>query len=304
MAAIAFALSRGVRSELDRASLNVDSTKAYFLAQGAIEGAMRRIARPVDPDNPERNFEVGLRFLRFDFPTGSVEVEIAGESGKLDVNTAEVDALALAFDAAGIDPARALALAAGIVDYRARLRQGLVSFGLTLDELAAQTGTSADESSFRSRVASIQELEELLTLPGMTPELYYGGYRETPDGELVRVSGLRELLTVRGSGVVDVRYAPVPLLLAGGLSESAVAQIEEIRRLRPLAPDDAVVAALPSLNSPVRLGLGGGSAAYTLTARATLSGGRAKRSVAALVERAQVAGPDPIRVVRWYDSAF
>lgn len=304
MAAIAFALSRGVRSEVDRASLNVDSTKAYFLAQGAIEATMRRIARPVDPENPERNFEVGLRFLHFEFPTGTVEVEITGESGKLDVNSAPADALALAFDAAGIEPARAVGLAAGIVDYRERLRQGLVSYGLTLDELQAQTGTSVDESSFRSRVASIQELEELLNVPGMTPELYYGGYRETADGELERVSGLRELLTVRGSGVVDVRYAPAPLLLAGGLPQSAIEQIQEIRRLRPLTPDDAAALGLDNLNGPVRLGLGGGAAAYTLTATATLNGNRAKRSVAALVEQAQVAGPDPIRVVRWYDSAF
>ena len=304
MTAIAFALSRGVRSELDRASLNVDSTKAYFLAQGAIEATMRRIARPVDPANPERSFQAGLRYLHLKFPTGTVEVEITGESGKLDVNRAEPDALALAFDAAGIEPARALALAAGIVDYRERLRQGLVSYGLTLDELTAQAGSSVDESSFRSRVASIQELEELLTVPGMTPELYYGGYRENAKGELVRVSGLRELLTVRGSAVVDVRYAPVPLLRAGGLSESAVEQIEEIRRRRPIAPNDPIASSLADLRGPVRLGVAGGSPAYTISATATLEGGRAKRSVAALVEQAPIAGPDPIRVVRWYDSAF
>jgi general secretion pathway protein K len=304
MTAIAFALSRGVRAELDRASLNVDSTKAYFLAQGAIEATMRRIARPVDPQNPERNFEAGLRFVRYDFPTGTVDVEITGESGKLDVNTATAEALARAFDAARIDPATAVNLAAGIVDYRERLRQGLVSYGMTPDELMAQAGESGAESSFRARVASIQELEELLSVPGMSPELYYGGYRETPDGELLRVAGLRELLTVRGMGVVDVRYAPAPLLLAAGLSPSAVEQVEEIRRLRPLGPDDPVVASLSDLPGPIRLGLGAGSPAYTLAATATLKNGRAKRSVAALVERAAVSGPDPIRVVRWFDSAF
>ena len=304
MTSIAFALSRGVRSELDRASLNVDSTKAYFLAQGAIEATMRRIARPVDPENPERNFEAGVRFLRFDFPTGSVDVEITGESGKLDVNVAPAEALAVAFAAARIEPALAVSLAAGIVDYRERRRQGLVNFGLTPEELAAQLGSSPGDSSFRARVASIQELEELLTVPGMTPELYYGGHRETPEGELLRVSGLRELLTARGAAVVDVRYAPAPLLLAAGLPPAAVEQIEEIRRQRPLRPDDPVVSSLASLGGPIRLGVGGGSPAYTLSATATLKGGRAKRSVAALVEQAQVAGPDPIRVVRWFDSAF
>jgi general secretion pathway protein K len=304
MTAIAFALSRGVRSELDRASLNVDSTKAYFLAQGAIEATMRRIVRPVDTENPQRNFEAGVRFLHFEFTTGSVDVEVTGESGKLDVNSAPAEALALAFDAAHIQPALAVTLAAGIVDYRDRLRQGLVSFGLTPDELAAQMGASADDSSFRARVASIQELEELLNVPGMTPELYYGGYRETPDGDLIRVSGLRELLTSRGTPIVDVRYAPAPLLLAAGLSPTAVEQIEQIRRVRPLRADDPLVASLPDLRGPVRLGLGAGSPAYTLSATATLEGGRAKRSVAALVEQAPVTGPDPIRVVRWYDSAF
>jgi general secretion pathway protein K len=305
MTAIAFALSRGVRSELDRASLNVDSTKAYFLAQGAIEATIRRIARPVDPENPGRDFVVGVRLLHFDFPTGSVDVEVAGESGKLDVNSAPAEALARAFAGARIDPAVAVSLAAGIVDYRERSRQGLVSYGLTPGELASETGTSPEESSFQARVASIQELEELLSVPGMTPELYYGGYRETEDGELVRVTGMRELLSARGAPSVDVAYAPAALLVAAGLSAAAVEEIEQIRRVRPLRPDDPVVAALAGMQGPIRLGLGGGGApAYTLTATATLTGGRARRSVAALIEQAPIAGPDPIRIVRWYDTAF
>ena len=39
---IAFSLSTTVRTELDRAALNVDSTRAYFLAQGAIEIATKQ----------------------------------------------------------------------------------------------------------------------------------------------------------------------------------------------------------------------------------------------------------------------
>ena len=79
-----------VRTEMDRAALNMDDARAYYLAHGAIEATMMQIA-----DRSSRGegdslhaFRPGQRFLRFAFPTGEVEVEIIGESGKLNLNRA------------------------------------------------------------------------------------------------------------------------------------------------------------------------------------------------------------------------
>ncbi len=304
MSAIAFALSRSVRSELDRAALEIDSARAYYLAQGGVEAAMRRIARPRDPENPDRGFQIGQRWMRFDFPSGIVDVEIIGESGKLDVNQATPEALASILAAGGLDPSRAVDLAARIVDYRERRRAGLIAYGMTPAELAAQSENPSDDSTFRPTSTSIQELEELLTIPGLTPELFYGGFRPNADGGLVRFRGLAESFTTRGGAMVNMNYASREALLAAGLSANEVAGIEEIRLQRPLRDGDPGTHAIGANSGAIRMGLGGGSTAFTLRATARLKSGQAKRTVSALVENGATGGPDPIRIVRWRETAF
>lgn len=304
MTAIAFALSRTVRAELDRAALEIDSARAYYLAQGGVEAAMRRIARPPDPQNPELGFEIGQRWMRFDFPSGIVDVEIIGESGKLDVNQATPEALASVLAAGGLDPSRAVDLSIRIADYRERRRAGLIAYGLTPAEMSAQSENPADDSTFRPTSTSIQELEELLTLPGLTPDLFYGGFHTNAAGELVRFRGLAESFTTRGGAVINMNYASHEALLAAGLSNVEVAGVEEIRRLRPLREGDPGTYAIGANSGAIRLGLGGGSMSFTLRATATLKSGQAKRTVAALVENGAAGGPDPIRIVRWRETAF
>lgn len=304
MSAIAFALSRSVRAELDRAALEIDSARAYYLAQGGVEAAMRRIARPRDPENPDFAFEIGQRWMRFDFPSGVVDVEIIGESGKLDVNQATPEALTAILAAGGLDPSRAIDLALRIADYRQRRRSGLIAYGLTPAELAEQTENTAGDSTFRTGSTSIQELEELLTIPGLTPDLFYGGFRTDAAGELVRFRGLAESFTTRGGGMVAMSYASREALLAAGLSNVEVAAIEEIRRRRPLREGDPGTHLIGNNSGAIPMGLGGGSGAFTLRATATLRSGQAKRTVAALVENGAGGGPDPIRIVRWRETAF
>ncbi len=317
LTAIGFALSANVRTEIDRASLSVDSTKAYFLAHGAIEAAMHRIVRPANPDDPDEGFAVGQRFMRFQFETGSADVEIVGESGKLDINQATAGALARLLASAGIDGGRAVALAAGIVEFRARLQRGEVRrYGA---EGAEQTILTSG-SSFEGQPASIQEVEELLSVPGMTPDLLYGTFREVaspvPGGRrgktqqrLMRIGGLMRNLTPKGSTVVNVNYASPEMLIAVGLPAGLVATVEQIRAVRPLTANDPGMGSLGNSGSEISLGLGGGSKRYTLTATARLEDAssekpRAVRSVSAVVELGASDGPDPIRIVRWYDQPF
>ncbi|MEZ5396273.1 MAG: hypothetical protein R2724_26190 [Bryobacterales bacterium] len=145
MTAIARPPPRGVRSELDRASLNVDSTASWPKAPSRPPCG----ASLAPPTARTRNATSRPACATFTTISRSraVDVEITGESGKLDVNSATAEALARVFDAARIDPAVAVTLAVGIVDYRERLRKGLVSYGLSPEELMAQMGTSGDPSS-------------------------------------------------------------------------------------------------------------------------------------------------------------
>ena len=304
LTAIVFALSRGVRAELDRASLNVDSTKAYYLAHGAIEATMRRIVDTFDADRPDSTFAPGQSFMLYQFETGRVEVEIIGESGKLDVNTAKPEQMARLISAFGIDSSLAVSLAYGIAQYRDQLRSGEMYFGMTRDRAMQSFDFLDSDSSFGANQTSIQELEELLLVPGMTPEIFYGAYRPDAEGRLQRTGGLMENLTTRGSGSLNLNYASPQMMVAGGMSVSQVESVVELRRQRPLTSKDQGFSSTGSVVDDFRFSMADSSEAYTLRAHAELANGRARRTVTALIERNDIDGPDPVRVVRWYDTAF
>lgn len=307
LTAIAFALSTGVRADFDRASVQADSLRAYYLAHGAVEATIRRIARsprvPVEGQQPPL-FVVGQRFMHYRFEGGTVEVEIVAEGGKLDVNRASAEALSRLMAAAGVDPGLAVQLGVGIVAYREQLRAGEVLYGVPIDRALEEFGNLEADPSFRPARASIQELEELLSIPGMTPDLLYGSYQETNSGTLVRRNGLVESLTTRGAAAVDVAYAPPVLLAAAGFSPSLIDQLVEIRRLRPLAIEDPGMADLVQRGGEIPLALMRGGTAYTLRATAELNGSRARHTVAALVQADVSDSVDPLRIVRWYDNPF
>jgi general secretion pathway protein K len=279
LSAIAFALSRTVRTEFDRTALNVESTRAYFLAQAGIEAAALRIGAQGRFENA---FQPGMRFLRFGFPAGQVEVEIGGEDGKLSLRSASPEALARLFMACRIDPAQAAALAAQIVE----ARTGRNSGGL---------------STFQSSGASYRQLEELLLVPGMTPEILYGTYRDDRGG-LVRVGGLRPHLTFEAGGSVNVNYASRQILQAAGLPDPMIETIEQIRRGRPLLLGDPGMEGLRTPGAVIQLGLGGRPTAYTLQATARLANGRTTRTVAAVV-KIGASRQFPWEIVRWYGEA-
>ena len=114
LSAMAFTLARTVRTEFDRAALHVESTRAYFLARGGIERALLRLRHP-SGNTSMTGYRPGQRWMRFSFPMGEVEVEIIGESGKLNLNNASARALARVMTASGLGDAFASITAARIV---------------------------------------------------------------------------------------------------------------------------------------------------------------------------------------------
>ena len=69
LAAIGLAVANNVRGETERASTNVDDTKAYFLARGAIERALLHMQWGQD------FYRRGTPLMDLPFPNGQVRVE-------------------------------------------------------------------------------------------------------------------------------------------------------------------------------------------------------------------------------------
>jgi general secretion pathway protein K len=298
LAAIGMTLSMTVRGESERAANGVDEIRAYYLGIGAVERAMLELAWSVYmPD--KRLIPQYATQVMYQFPVGQARVEFLPEAGKLDVNGVPPEELDRLMAAIGIEPYRAQGIAAAINGYRRR-GNDQIDIG----------------PSFPSSPASLQEIEELLLVPGVTPDIFYGTYVPGPGVEsgaqgprLLRRLGLVDCLSVYGSrDRVDVNTAPYPVLIAVGLNPYAAGQVVARRRVMPFTPGK-LEEFLRSVDAPGdRLQVEGRSiVTIRATAQLRLPDGSLsdlKRTVAAQVKYMPPGSESAVHFLRWYDSAW
>jgi general secretion pathway protein K len=160
--------------------------------------------------------------------------------------------------------------------------------------------------SFRARHASLQEIEELLLVRGVTPDLFYGGYTRNAEGNLIPHDGLRDCLSVYGStGPLDVNTVTPEVMVAVGIPPETAAAIVAMRKIAPVQD-------LGQLGPLGGKGMGwlGLTTGTIVTLRATaelrLPNGQFSdlhRTVSAMVK---FLGPEwnpPFHIMRWYDNA-
>jgi len=302
LSAIAFAVASTVRAETERSANALDGLRAYYLAAGAIERAILYMdwgPGQASPDGTPRYWVPWRSTLYFSFPAGEAVVEIIPESSKLNLNTATAEQLYALLLALGAEPERAREITEAIVEWRSPAPGGMTPFDQYYLSL---------RPSFRARHASFEEVEEVLLVKGMTPELFYGDYGTDAQGRLYPRGGFRDCVTVYGAGArVDVNTAPGALLASLGLSPGAVEWILE-QRLRAPFRDMRQLEPLSGERGFERLGIGGGSI-FTVraTARLRLPGGGLsdlRRSVAAIIKRLPPGWDRSYHVLRWYENAW
>jgi general secretion pathway protein K len=302
LAAIGFSLASTVRGEAERASTAVDGLRSYYLAVGGLQRAMIELLWST-MYGTQRVIPKGSAAVDYNFPSGVVHVEIIPETAKLDVNHVPVPELMRLLTALGVPPGRVDEIAAAIEDWRNPGGGGFDSY------------YSAQIPSFRAPHASFHEIEELLLVKGMTPDLFYGTYVPLDPGEvaeggprLVPRGGLIDCLTVYGSdGRVDANTAAPGVLAAIGLDPYAIGQLVA-RRSRVPFTEQTLPEFLGSIGAAgSRLRVEGN---YIVTLRATArlrtpAGiSDLKRTVGAQVRYLQPNSPTAVNVLRWYDTAW
>ncbi len=294
LAAIAFSVSATVRAETERVSTAADGLRAWYLATGSVErGIQWMLWGPLyrNPNGSPRFWEPNLPRMYMSFPSGDAIVEMIPESSKLNVNSAPPDLLYRVVLAVAGDEARATEITTGILDWRSGGPAPSLGF----------------ESTFQPRHASLEEIEELLLVRGMTPELFYGNYLADAGGHLSARGGLRDCLSVWGSaGPFDANTVSPALLEALGVPPEGVAAITAHRRVQPFHTLGEVV----ELGFPIpRLSVGG-NVIWTLrgTARLRRADGSPSEVVRTAAAVVKLVDPrrylTPLHILRWYDDAW
>lgn len=235
---------------------------AQEIARAGMEYALVRVA----DRNPETHWQPNGRAYAWRFDGHDVQVRIIDETGKVDLNQADVPLLSRLMQALGEPPDASDALAAAIVDWRDADDLGQPVGGAEDgDYAAAGRPYGAKDAPFET----VAELEQVL---GMTPDLY---------------ARLEPFLTLySGRGQPDATYAQGPVLVAMGMDATAW-----------LAQREAAGAA-----GALQL-VGTGSGTYSIESRARLADGR-ETSLRTVVRAG--ASPVPgsaYTLLRWEEGA-
>jgi general secretion pathway protein K len=300
LSTIALTVASTVRGEVDRAATASDDTRAYFLAQSAINRAILYINWGRMYGAPTY-YQPGTPPLHFEFPNGEATVDVIPESSKLNINTCLPLELLRLLLALGLPQDQAEALTAAIIDWRTPTPNSQPS---AMDQFYLQ-----HNPSFLSAHTSLREIEELLLVRGMSPDLFYGTWDRDESVQPPRLRqrlGLRDCVSVYANGSLDVNYTPLPVMIATGIPPEAAAIIVQQRNTQPF-PNPVVLRQFTKDMGPAaaRLYVGGASM-FTIraTARPRTPGGTLsdlKRSVSALIKLSPPDSGAPFHIVRWYD---
>ena len=235
---------------------------AQEIARAGMEYALVRVA----DRNPETHWQPNGRAYAWRFDGHDVQVRIIDETGKVDLNQADVPLLSRLMQVLGEPPDASDALAAAIVDWR------------DADDLSQPVGGAEDGDyaaagrPYGAKDAPFETIAELEQVLGMTPNLY---------------ARLEPFLTLySGRGQPDATYAQGPVLVAMGMDATAwLAQRE-------------VAGAAGALQL-----VGTGSGTYSIESRARLADGR-ETSLRTVVRAG--ASPVPgsaYTLLRWEEGA-
>jgi general secretion pathway protein K len=306
LSAIALSVANTVRTETERTATSSEGLRTYYLASGSIDRAILwvqwGVQNYVNPDNSPRYYRSPMPFLHFAYPSGVAVVEVIPEGSKVNINFAPPEELYALLLASGSNPMEADEIVAGILDWRA----GAAS--------PPGVGFLNPDQTFRPRHASFEEIEEVLLVKGMTPDLFYGRFDRDPQGRLIPRGGLRDAITTFGgqSNQVDVNSASPLLLSAIGVPPQSINAILNQRMIMPFQNMDQVAPFIAGTPAAGKLVVATGPRntwTFRATARIRLADGRLSdlsRTVSATIsflgpQQAQIE--PPYSVMRWRDEA-
>lgn len=251
-----------------------DSTQALYAAEA---GLNRAVFELMQPDPATRWLPDGRAYV-FNFDEAEVEIRITDESGKIDINAADVATLDQMFQALGIDPVESAQLADAMLDWR------------DPDDLVMPNGAEDPEYEaaglpYGTADAPFTTVSELQQVIGMSYELF----------QMVEPG----ITVYTGQGRPNASFAPLESLRSiPGMTDETARLIIEQRH----AWDPQLGGTPPLLPDGTPLMVQGGTGTYSIESRATLPNGAWTRLHSTVrIGGAGVSGL-AYTVLRWEDG--
>ena len=272
---IALNLSSSVRAEINVAQAAGEGDRAYFLARGALEEVLFRIVFPYTDEKKQKKlfpYADGMNHFWIEGQGMTCHVAIIDESGKLDLNYADIETVRRLLLELGLDTTKSDSLARQIIEWR---------------EPEIPSGVMTGQSVKRER--SFSSVEELLQVEGMTRDILYGQPKRESNGKIKFRNGLIDYVTVySGKSAININYAePEVLACLPGMDMEIAQTIVEERISEPFQEGaafsqriaaDIPGEAIPYLTSAL-------SSRFSLVATAWVNNSQSSRSVKLVVKR-------------------
>ncbi len=301
---IALSFSREGFVEVSAARNSRDLIDAYYIARAGLSLATYRLIerrfvprlQQLGPEEPPEPIELGR--ITGAFGDGTYEVDVQDESGKINLRFVTEEHLRRLVEVIGIPKPDADIIVDSIMDWR------------DVDNAFRINGAEDEYYGslpvpYKTKNGTIDTVEELLLIRGVTPNYYYGYMEKDADGSPVLRFGLSRYTTVYSrSPAINVNHAPLPVLMSiPNMPPETARLIHERRQARPFKN-------LEEVNRELPVGLGPTVAAaltteqtgvYTLTASGRREGARARRVIRAVV-RLEPSEPKRFRILYWNEN--
>ncbi|MGH7276942.1 MAG: general secretion pathway protein GspK [Candidatus Rokuibacteriota bacterium] len=209
---------------------------------------------------------------KVEFPGGQFSYRITDEDARVNVNTVAPDRIDRLLQGLALDKEVRDTIGGSLQDWRDANEEHRLNGAESDYYLALPV-------PYRSRNGNLESVAELLQIRGVTPEIYNGA----PDHP-----GLRDVVTVKTPGQININTATPLVLKALGLSDAEISQIDQTRL------------GAPYTSVPGQFG-GRGLSVQTRTFRIEGEGivdGRVAARVTAVIQKRQGATPS-IAILAW-----
>ncbi|MDR9390326.1 MAG: type II secretion system protein GspK [Wenzhouxiangella sp.] len=260
------------RTEAMQARFLLDTTRARYAAEAGLHRAAYEMFNP----DPETKWVGDGRPYTIEFGDASVEIRITDESGKININRADVDLLTELFFDQGVDELAAVSLADAVLDWRDGDDEP-TEYGAEIAEYDAAGYPYGPANQ------AFQTVDEIQQVMGMTQEMF---------------ANIRDLLTVSGgSGSPNPAFASAEALaLLPDMDRMAAEEFVADRRDYHPSEQVGLMMANGELVSLQQVGR-----TFSVHAKATLASGT-WASVKATVAIGEGMRGRPFRILEWREN--